>query len=77
MHLHRLGLNGYMLSNQSLGRKGLMLMGALAVVARAMTFPGLAGLVFALGLEVVMFVAVKCVRERVILRVPRRGRWRM
>lgn len=45
---------------------GLILMGALAAVACAATF---AGLVFALGLEVLMYVIFKCVRERVALRV--------
>lgn len=54
----------------SLAQKGLVAMGALAAVACAVTFPGLADLVFALGLEVMMFVFIKCVRERVALRVP-------
>ena len=45
-------------------------MGSLAAVACAMTFPGLANLVFALGLEVLMYVVLECVRERVALRVP-------
>jgi len=45
-------------------------MGALAAVACAVTFPGLADLVFTLGLEVLMYVIVECVRERVALRVP-------
>ena len=45
-------------------------MGALAAVACAATFPGLAELVFALGLELLMYVIIKCVREWVALRVP-------
>lgn len=45
-------------------------MGALAAVACAATFPGFADLVFAVGLEVLMYVIIKCVRERVALRVP-------
>jgi hypothetical protein len=45
-------------------------MGALAAVACVATIPGLADLVFALGLEVQMYVITKCVRERVALRVP-------
>ena len=45
-------------------------MGALAAVACAMTYPGLADFVFAIGLEVLMYVAKMCVRERVTLRVP-------
>lgn len=56
--------------SSSLARKGLVLMGALAAVACAVTFPGLADLVFTLGLEVLMYVIVECVRERVALRVP-------
>lgn len=56
--------------SSSLARKGLALMGALAVVACATTFPGLANFVFAIGLEVLMSVALKCVRDRVTLRVP-------
>ena len=55
---------------KSLARKGLALMGALAAVACAMTYPGLADFVFAIGLEVLMYVAKMCVRERVTLRVP-------
>lgn len=58
------------LCSLSLARKGLVLMGALATVACATTFPGLADLVFATGLEVLMLVIFKCVRDRVILRVP-------
>ena len=54
----------------SLARKGLALMGALATVACAVTFPGLAELAFALGLEVMMYVIIRCVRGRVALRVP-------
>jgi hypothetical protein len=54
----------------SLARKGLALMGTLAAVACAVTFPGLADLVFALGLEVMMYVVLMCVRRRVALRVP-------
>ena len=46
------------------------MMGALAAVACAVTFPGLAELIFALGLEVLMYVIFECVRERVALRVP-------
>ena len=46
------------------------LIGALAAVTCAMTFPGLADFVFALGLEALMYVIYKCVRERVTLRVP-------
>ena len=57
-------------SKSSLVRKGLLALSALAVVACAVTFPGLANLVFALGLEVIMFVIFKYMRDRVTLRVP-------
>lgn len=54
----------------SLAQKGLVALSALAVVACALTFPGLANLVFALGLEVIMTVTFLYVRDRVTLRVP-------
>lgn len=54
----------------SLTRKGLLALSALAVVACALTFPGLANLVFALGLEVIMAVTFMYTRDRVTLRVP-------
>ena len=57
-------------SKSSLARKGLIALSVLAVVTCAVTFPGLADLVFALGLEVIMTVAIMYVRDRVTLRVP-------
>ncbi len=59
--------------NASLARKGLLTFGALAVTACALTFPGLADLVFALGLEVTMYVIFMYVRNQVTRRVPCRG----
>ena len=56
-----------------MARKGLLALSALAVVACAVTFPGLANLVFALGLEVIMYVIFMYMRDRVTLRVPLEG----
>jgi hypothetical protein len=58
------------LVKSSLARKGLFALSALAVVACAFTFPGLANLVFALDLEVIMAVTFMYMRDRVTLRVP-------
>ncbi len=58
------------LAKSSLARMGLLALSALAVVACAVTFPGLANLVFALGLEVIMFVIFEYMRDRVTLQIP-------
>ncbi len=57
-------------STLSLAREGLILTGVLAAEVCAATFPGLAELVLAMGLEVLMYVIIECVRKRVALRVP-------